>query len=98
MDAQVAVLRPGGRTARIDLAVRNARWGIELDIHPEHHTVDGAARDAQRRRDLHREGWQIEVVAELDMANVAPLADELAALYAQRRDLARPTGPALAGT
>ncbi len=42
-----------GRTARIDLAVPAIRWGVELDIHPEHRTFDGHARDARRRRDMH---------------------------------------------
>ena len=36
--------------SRIDLAVPSARWGIELDIHPEHLTLDGDARDARRNR------------------------------------------------
>lgn len=74
----------GGRTARIDLAVPSIRWGIELDIHPEHRTFDGHARDAQRRRNLHGAAWQIEVVTELDMADVEALADELLQNYRLR--------------
>jgi hypothetical protein len=73
-----------GRTARVDLAVPTVRWGIELDIHPEHRTFDGHASDARRTRDLHALEWQIEPVTEADMADVEKLADELAGLYHAR--------------
>jgi hypothetical protein len=73
-----------GRSARVDLAVPSIRWGIELDIHPEHRTFDGQASDARRTRDLHVLDWQIEPVTELDMADVEALADELAGLYRAR--------------
>ena len=75
-----------GRTARVDLAVPAIRWGIELDIHPEHRTFDGHANDARRRRDLHLIDWQIETVTELDMQDVDAIADELARLYHARRN------------
>ena len=74
-----------GRTARVDLAVPEFRWGIELDIHPEHRTFDGHANDARRTRDLHPLAWQIEPVSEADMDDVEALADELAVLYRARR-------------
>jgi hypothetical protein len=74
-----------GRTARVDLAVPEIRWGVELDIHPEHRTFDGQASDARRTRDLHVLDWQIEPVTELDMADVEALADELSLLYHARR-------------
>lgn len=74
-----------GRTARVDLAVPAVRWGIELDIHPEHRTFEGQANDAIRIRDLHQQHWQIEPVTERDMEDPAALADELVALYENRR-------------
>ncbi len=70
---------------RIDLAVPDVRWGVELDIHPEHRSLEGHAADAERRRQLHRLAWQIEVVSEHDMRDVERLADDLAGLYALRR-------------
>jgi hypothetical protein len=76
---------PDGRTVRIDLAVPAIRWGVELDIHPEHLTLDGDARDARRNRQAHMVGWQIEPVTPLDMTDVEHLADELAELYHLRR-------------
>lgn len=81
------------RTVHVDLGVPAVRWGVELDIHPEHRSVDGHARDARRRRALHAVGWEIEVAGEADLATVAAMtavADELAASY--RRRLARPVG------
>jgi hypothetical protein len=70
-----------GRTARVDLAVPEIRWGIELDIHPEHRTLDGHASTASRTRDLHLLDWQIEPVTELDMEDVPAIADELTSHY-----------------
>ena len=75
----------GGRIARIDLAVPDIRWGIELDIHPEHRSVEGQAGDARRYRDLHLVEWQIEPVTEIDMLDPPAIADELTVLYHARR-------------
>ena len=45
VDAQVPVRCPAdGVTIHVDLAVPAVRWGIELDIHPEHRSVDGHQR------------------------------------------------------
>jgi hypothetical protein len=86
IEHQTRVMRPSsGRAARIDLAVPDVRWGIELDIHPEHRTVEGAGSDARRRRDMHGATWQVEPVTELDMLDVERLADELVELYRGRR-------------
>ena len=86
IEAQVRVIRSStGLPARIDLAVPALQWGVELDIHPEHRTVEGQATDALRRRDMHLMGWQIETVTELDMEDPEALADALVALYRRRR-------------
>jgi hypothetical protein len=85
IEHQTRVLGPtSGRTMRIDLAVPDVRWGIELDIHPEHRSVEGHAADAGRRRELHRMAWQIEVVTEHDMRDLERLADDLAGLHRDR--------------
>jgi hypothetical protein len=83
VEPQVPVDR-GGVVFHLDLGVPAARWGVELDIHPEHRSVDGHHRDARRVRSLHVSSWQIEPVTELDMASVEHVADELAALYRDR--------------
>ena len=83
---QTKVLRPSnGREMRVDLAVPDVRWGIELDIHPEHRTVDGFGNDARRRTEMHMVGWQVETVTEVDMADVNRTTDRLVAAYHVRR-------------
>jgi hypothetical protein len=87
VEAQVEVPQPDGVTRHLDIAVPAARWGVELDIHPEHRSVDGHHHDACRRRSLHIAGWQVEPVSELDMVDSAAierLADELNALLRER--------------
>jgi hypothetical protein len=84
VEHQRRLLRADGRTARVDLAVPTVRWGVEVDLHPEHRTLDGRARDARRERDLHLLDWQIEPVTEQDMTDVDALAAELAGLYRAR--------------
>jgi hypothetical protein len=86
VERQTRLIRgTGDRAVRVDLAVPDIRWGIELDIHPEHRSIEGHAGDARRYRDLHVDEWQIEPVSELDMLNPAAIADELSALYQARR-------------
>lgn len=92
VETQVPVRGRNGITFHVDLGVPAVRWGVELDIHPEHRTVDRHHRDARRARTLHDTDWQIEPVSELDMHHVAPLADELASLYRARVGATRGLG------
>jgi hypothetical protein len=85
IEIQAQVVRGASRLIHIDLAVPFIKWGIELDIHPEHRSLEGHAGDARRYRDLHRGEWQVEPVSEQDMADVNALADELTELYHVRR-------------
>jgi hypothetical protein len=84
VEQQAQVIRSAGGLVHVDLAVPDIKWGIELDIHPEHRSIEGHAGDARRYRSLHFVEWQIEPVSEQDMANLNTLADELAALYRAR--------------
>ena len=85
VEPQFAALRLlDGSSVRLDLAVPSARWGIELDIHPDHLLLDGTARDKRRDRKCHRIGWQIERVTEIDLLDFDGLIDELVALYMAR--------------
>ena len=85
VEHQVSVVRStDGVGYHIDLAVPSVRWGIEVDVHPEHRSVEGHAADADRRRALHRMSWQLEVVTEHDMRRPDHIADELAGIYRVR--------------
>ena len=89
VEPQVPVECGDGITVHLDLGVPVVHWGIELDIHPEHRSVDGHHRDARRFRSLHVSSWQIEPVTEQDMLCVERLADELTALYHERAGATR---------
>jgi hypothetical protein len=83
--AQVPNLQlPSGRRIRLDLAVPSIRWGIEIDIHPDHFLVEGGTRDRQRDRECHRIGWQIERVTAFDLVDLDGICEELVALYHAR--------------
>jgi hypothetical protein len=75
---------PNGSQVRIDLAVPAARWGIEIDVHPDHLLLDGTTRDKRRDRQCHLIGWQIERVTEIDLLDLDGLVDELVELYKLR--------------
>jgi very-short-patch-repair endonuclease len=76
---------PSGMRIRLDLAVPAIRWGIEIDVHPDHLLVQGTTKDKRRDRQCHLIGWQIERLTELDLLDVENAADELEALYRARR-------------
>ena len=63
----------------------DVRWGIELDIHPDHLTLDRGTNDSRRIRNLHLIDWQIETVTELDLEDLEALVRELARLFQARR-------------
>ena len=85
VEPQTAIARDeDGVTLHLDLAVPAVRWGVELDIHPEHRSFEGHAAEAGRRRGMHRLAWQIETVSEHDMRDPGRIADELAGLYRLR--------------
>jgi len=75
---------PNGSSVRLDLAVPAIRWGIEIDVHPDHLLLDGTTKDKRRDRQCHRIRWQVERVTEIDLLDLEGLVDELAALYAER--------------
>ncbi len=78
------LLLPGGRKITLDLAVPSARWGVEIDVHPDHLLLDGTTRDKRRDRQCHRVGWQVERVTELDLIDMTAICNELAELYRER--------------
>jgi len=75
---------PDGSRIRLDLAVPAVRWGIEIDVHPDHLFLDGTTKDKRRDRKCHLIGWEIERVTAIDFLDLDGLVDELVALYAVR--------------
>lgn len=74
----------GSVRVRLDLAVPDVRWGVEVDLHPDHLLLDGTTRDKRRDRRCHLIDWQIERVTEIDLIDLEGLCDELALLYHTR--------------
>ncbi|MFV0309995.1 MAG: type IV toxin-antitoxin system AbiEi family antitoxin domain-containing protein [Desertimonas sp.] len=91
---QAAVAIVGGRTLHVDLGVPELRWGVELDVHPEHRSIEGAANDAERRSLAMAAGWTIETAAELDVAaaSLPGLIRRLASSYQRALALHRSVG------
>ncbi len=82
---QVRSLRlPNGRQIRLDLAVPEIRWGIEIDVHPDHLLLQGTTSDKRRDRQCHLIGWQVDRVTQLDLADLDTLVTELTELYRVR--------------
>ena len=82
---QVADLQlPNGSKIRIDLAVPELRWAVEIDVHPDHLFLEGTTRDKRRDRQCHLIGWQVERATEVDFLDLAGFVDELVALYEVR--------------
>jgi hypothetical protein len=73
-----------GARVRIDMAVESARWAVEVDVHPNHITMPGSARDKQRDRRLHLIDWQVERVSAVDLLDLDGILDELEMLYRAR--------------
>ncbi len=76
---------PNGKRARLDLSVPEIRWGIEVDVHPDHLLLDGTTRDRRRDRQAHQLDWQIDRVTGLDLLMMDELLDELDAIHLARR-------------
>lgn len=88
IETQVRLLElPDGSTVRLDFAVPNLRWGIEVDLHSTHLFLEGTTRDKRRDRMCHRIDWQIERVTALDFLDLPACADELVQLYWARRSV-----------
>jgi very-short-patch-repair endonuclease len=67
LESQVTESLAGFRTVRFDLAIPTIRWVLEVDVHPEHRTVEGQASDHRRDRRGRRVGWAIERVGEVEL-------------------------------
>jgi hypothetical protein len=80
---------PNGRRARLDISVPDVRWGVEVDVHPDHLLLEGTTADKRRDRQSRLIGWQIERVTAIDLLDLDTAIDELVALYELRCDEVR---------
>jgi very-short-patch-repair endonuclease len=86
VESQVTETIAGFRTVRFDVAIPSIRWVLEVDVHPEHRSVEGQGRDHQRDRRGRRVGWEIERVGEDELATAFDSTiDDLVVSIAKRR-------------
>ena len=64
---QHAIALPGYGPARFDMAIPPIRWALEVDLHPEHRTPDGIARDNGRDSAATSIGWLVRRVGEVEL-------------------------------
>lgn len=83
VETQVSVEASFG-VLHLDLGVPEARWGVELDIHPEHASLEGVQRDAHRRSETNAADWLVETITELDLERFEAAISRLTVSYAQR--------------
>jgi very-short-patch-repair endonuclease len=70
----------------LDAAVDDIRWGVEVDIHPEHWTEVGAAKDRDRDLACDAIGWRVSRAAKLSLdRQFDATIDRLVAVYRHRR-------------
>jgi very-short-patch-repair endonuclease len=89
LERQWHVDLPGYGPARFDIALPVAWWALEIDVHPEHRTVDGAARDNRRDAAAVAVGWAVRRVAEAHLTEEfeATIDSVVAAIAGRRRQL-----------
>ena len=83
---QLEVRLPGYGRARFDMAIPELRWALEIDVHPEHRTPEGTARDNQRDDAADAIGWFVRRVSEVQLVDhFGPTIDAVIASIARRR-------------
>ncbi len=70
---------------RLDACITSLRWGVEVDVHPEHFTEAGGTRDRERDLACHGIDWQIHRVARLTLERSFDNAMDTLAASARRR-------------
>lgn len=87
---QHAVAVPGYGRVRFDLAIPDLRWALEVDVHPEHRSLEGASRDNRRDAAAEAAGWVVRRVAELQLTNaLTQTMDDVVAALERRRSALR---------
>ena len=87
MIRQLEVRLPGYGRARFDIAIPDLRWVLEIDVHPEHRTVEGAARDNRRDDAADAAGWFVRHVSEAQLSlHFESTMDAVVAAIERRRE------------
>jgi very-short-patch-repair endonuclease len=68
LESQVKDNLPGIGNVRFDIAIPSIRWVLEVDVHPEHRTLEGQASDHRRDRRGRGRGWIVDRVGELELS------------------------------
>jgi very-short-patch-repair endonuclease len=91
LEGQVKGTFPGYGNVRFDMAIPSIQWVLEVDVHPEHRTVEGQTGDYRRDRRTRRSGWFVDRVgeAELTIEFDATLDDVVASVELRRQEVAR---------
>jgi hypothetical protein len=105
LERQVRVFLPGYGRAFFDLAMPDLCWALEVDVHPEHRSLEGRANDLRRDDGAEAAGWRVRRVSELELrpgwfattvtallASIDRRRDEVEALKEAGRWYAHPTG------
>ena len=86
LESQVWQSLPDYGAARFDLAIPTIRWVLEVDVHPEHRTLEGQASDHRRARKSRQVGWVVEQVAESELNGEFDVTmDDIALAVTRRR-------------
>ena len=64
---QHPITLPGYGPARFDMAIPPIKWALEVDLHPEHRTPDGIARDNCRDAAATSIGWVVRRIGEVEL-------------------------------
>ena len=76
---------PGYGRLRFDLAIPERRWALEIDAHPSHHSLEGAARDKFRDRCCAEIDWMVQRIGEPDLRHrFDPTLDSIERTLAHR--------------
>lgn len=76
---------PGRGLVRFDFCAVDVRWVLEVDVHPEHRTLEGQGGDHRRDRASRRDGWVVERIGEFELLTRFDAAmDEIAASFRAR--------------
>jgi hypothetical protein len=72
--------------ARFDMAIVELRWALEVDVHPEHYTLEGRRRDRWRDECAGRVGWAVRRLDRDEVGDLASTIPSVLRTIANRRE------------